>query len=65
MTQDFFDTVSLPEWRPLIFAMCFLHSLVQVLVCLFRFVCVLKFSKERRKYGPLGWNVPCRLSLKA
>jgi hypothetical protein len=30
MTQDFFDTVSMPEWRPLIFAMCFLHSLVQV-----------------------------------
>jgi dynein heavy chain len=30
ITQDFFDTVSMPEWRPLIFAMCFLHSLVQV-----------------------------------
>ena len=32
MTQDYFETVSMPEWQPLILAMCFLHSLVQVLL---------------------------------
>ncbi len=30
------------NWRALIFTTCFLHSIVV----------------ERRKFGPLGWNVP-------
>jgi len=42
VTQDLIDKVDSEKWRSLIFAMCFMHSIVQ----------------ERRKFGPLGWCVP-------
>ena len=40
--QEMLERVDLPDWRKMVFCVCFLHTVLQ----------------ERRKFGTLGWNVP-------
>eukprot|EP01059_Diplonema_ambulator_P031435 TRINITY_DN5765_c0_g1_i5.p1 TRINITY_DN5765_c0_g1~~TRINITY_DN5765_c0_g1_i5.p1 ORF type:complete len:4657 (+),score=1802.33 TRINITY_DN5765_c0_g1_i5:140-14110(+) len=42
VTQELIEAFRRPEWKPLLFAQAFLHSMVQ----------------ERRKFGPIGFCVP-------
>ena len=42
VSQDMLDAVSQPQWKSMLYSLCFMHTIVQ----------------ERRKFGPLGFNIP-------